>query len=1194
MNKYLYHVIFNERRGQCIVVAERVSGGAQKEGGSVNFEPGARFVERRHPAPLLHPLAIGLRSAFGVVASIAVPAYAQIIADPNAPGRQRPTVLQTANGVVQVNIQTPSEAGVSRNTYSQFDVTRDGAVLNNSRNQVQTQLGGWVQGNPWLQRGAARVILNEVNSANPSQLRGYLEVAGQRAEIVIANPSGIDVDGAGFINANRVTLTTGVPRLQDGDLAGILVQQGRVSVSGQGLDATQVDYTGILARAVTVNANIWANELRIVTGANEIDATAAATPANASGPRPTFALDVAQLGGMYAGHITLIGTEAGVGVRNAGTIEATSGNLVLNANGWLTNSGTIMATAAKANADIEASGDITNSGKLYAAGDTKVTSRGDIASTGLIASQHDTSVLASGATSRIDGGTDGIFASGLKADGTILGTGDLSLIATTTVAHHGTALSGAAVRISAGGVDLSHATLTGDQVNVVAEAEDLNVSGAAITAQGLLVFDSARSVDTDRATAMAQQLRIGARDWSNVGGEVLQTGSGDTDITLTARDGRLDNTSGRIAVNSGNLTLGAGTLVNTDGKIEHAGTGTLAIHAHTVHDQGGKITGNGALDIAAASVDHRAATTAASQVDIAVDSLDNRGGQITQLGAGTGAITVSGTLANSAGTIESNGDATVNAGVLDNSGGRIMAIGNAVVGARAGLNNADGVVAAGMHLALQGGDIDNSRGTLQAQGGDATLRVNDLNNAGGNVFASGRLDTVAATVENTGTLYAGGDQKLTVRAVANSGVIAAQGSMSVSAQTLSGEAGSLLGAGVKGDGALAQAGDLSVTTTGGLAAHGQNLAGGQASLRGGVVDLSGSETGAAGIALHADDGDVTTTGATVATAGTLAISATAAGHGLVNSQGTLSGGQLELQVANLDNRQGALIQSGSADLSIAVSPANGVLDNTQGRIAANGNSLSITAPTLINVDGHVEHAGTSTLTITATNFNDERGSVASNGMLALAADVLNHNGATTSANGMSVHAGTLANRGGHLLQSGTGSMALEVTHDLDNAAGEIVGNGPLSLQAGTIENNHGQISTGASAQVSSHGMLDNSDGVLAAGGALAVAGAAVDNSRGTLQSGDALTLDVVTLQNSKGVLRTGADLEMRLDGDLSNDALLYAGGNQILRVGGTLSNTGSIVAQGDTSIVAASVDSGAGSLLGAAFAPMAALLRVVR
>jgi hypothetical protein len=48
---------------------------------------------------------------------------------------------------------------------------------------VQTQLGGWVQSNGNLAGGAARVILNEVNSSNPSQLKGFVEVAGQRAEV---------------------------------------------------------------------------------------------------------------------------------------------------------------------------------------------------------------------------------------------------------------------------------------------------------------------------------------------------------------------------------------------------------------------------------------------------------------------------------------------------------------------------------------------------------------------------------------------------------------------------------------------------------------------------------------------------------------------------------------------------------------------------------------------------------------------------------------------------------------------------------------------------------------------------------------------------------------------------------------------------------------------------------------------------
>jgi filamentous hemagglutinin len=131
---------------------------------------------------------------------------AQVIADRTAPGNQQPTVLSTASGVTQVNIMTPSAAGVSRNTYSQFDVTAKGVILNNSRTDTNTQIGGYVQGNPWLATGGARVILNEVNSSSASQLKGYVEVAGQRAEVIIANPAGIAVNGGGFLNASAVTL----------------------------------------------------------------------------------------------------------------------------------------------------------------------------------------------------------------------------------------------------------------------------------------------------------------------------------------------------------------------------------------------------------------------------------------------------------------------------------------------------------------------------------------------------------------------------------------------------------------------------------------------------------------------------------------------------------------------------------------------------------------------------------------------------------------------------------------------------------------------------------------------------------------------------------------------------------------------------------------------------------------------------
>lgn len=124
---------------------------------------------------------------------VSTPAWAKIVADGSAPGKQQPTVINSANGTPQINIQKPSAAGVSHNKYTQFDVDQKGAILNNSHQMTPSQIGGMVMANPWLAKGEAKVILNEVNSRNSSQLNGMLEVAGRKAQIVIANRRGSPV-----------------------------------------------------------------------------------------------------------------------------------------------------------------------------------------------------------------------------------------------------------------------------------------------------------------------------------------------------------------------------------------------------------------------------------------------------------------------------------------------------------------------------------------------------------------------------------------------------------------------------------------------------------------------------------------------------------------------------------------------------------------------------------------------------------------------------------------------------------------------------------------------------------------------------------------------------------------------------------------------------------------------------------------
>lgn len=199
MNKHCYRLIFSRTHGELRVVSE-LARSCSNEPGQTRGTGAARvWVTLRRSGWLISLMLFnGQALADGIVA------------DGNAAAGLRPEVINTQNGLPQVNITAPNQAGVSHNQYSQFDVDQKGAILNNSAVMTSTQMAGMIQGNPNINPNgaAARVILNEVNSNNPSQLRGYMEVAGGRAQVIVANPSGIVCNGCGTINAGRMTLTT--------------------------------------------------------------------------------------------------------------------------------------------------------------------------------------------------------------------------------------------------------------------------------------------------------------------------------------------------------------------------------------------------------------------------------------------------------------------------------------------------------------------------------------------------------------------------------------------------------------------------------------------------------------------------------------------------------------------------------------------------------------------------------------------------------------------------------------------------------------------------------------------------------------------------------------------------------------------------------------------------------------------------
>ena len=399
MNKRHYKVIFSRVLNQLVVVSElaKSQGKAQSENVSPEQEKTGLFSSTLS----LNPIHFSLMLALGFVfLSPSVHAEDMAIrADKSAPGNQQPTVLQTGNGLPQVNIQTPSAGGVSRNQYSQFDVAEKGAVLNNARKAAQTQMAGWVQGNPNLARGEAKVILNEVNSANPSRLKGYVEVAGKKADVVIANPSGIQCDGCGVINAGRTTLTTGKAEVENGELKGYRVKGGKVTVGQKGMDNSQSDYTDIIAEKAEIKGGVWSKKgIKVTTGKNNVDRTNDSVvyvgdkntdntdrTSDTQGENQSYSVDVSQLGGMYAEKIHLVDNGQGLGVRNAGHIGASAGSVKIDSQGKIVNEGFI---GGSENAELNAKKNIENRGTVYAKAQTQLNAQNIDNKQGVIAGKQ--------------------------------------------------------------------------------------------------------------------------------------------------------------------------------------------------------------------------------------------------------------------------------------------------------------------------------------------------------------------------------------------------------------------------------------------------------------------------------------------------------------------------------------------------------------------------------------------------------------------------------------------------------------------------------------------------------------------------------------------------------------------------------------------------------------------------------------
>ncbi|EMN8762844.1 hemagglutinin repeat-containing protein [Serratia marcescens] len=1160
MNKHCYRLIFSRTHGELRVVSELARSCSSEPGQRIGsgITGGSRlWVTVRRSVWLL-----GLLMFAGPVMADG------IVADGGANPSQRPEVITTQNGLPQVNITAPNQAGVSHNQYQQFDVDAKGAILNNSAVMTATQMAGMIQGNPNLNPNSApaRVILNEVNSNNPSQLRGFMEVAGGKAQVIVANPAGIVCNGCGTINAGRMTLTTGKPQLNaDGSVAGYQVERGVVRIEGGGLNGDtrhDTEYVDILARAVEVNAGVWAKEgVTLVAGRNRVsaDGKTAAPLSDDGSARPELAIDMGQMGGMYSGSIRMIGTEAGVGVRNQGGQVRAGKTLTVSSEGKLSWRSDAPDAATHAGGDIQlaAKGDIETHGKVYSGGQLAVQSReGMLTQSGTLAAAGNVHLNAARGIQ-----SSGHLLAGSNVESALVHDANLQLDSQGDIRASGSLLGKKNVNASGRRVDISGAQVAAGRTELAAREGGVALRQSTVDS-GELAVSTKGNVDAQQARVKAGRWAVDADNLFNQQATWSQTGDGESRFTLA---GALDNSDGTIETQS--LRLSAGRLINQRGRLVALGETAQHWRVGGLLDNGGGTMGsNGALRLDAGRLDNQRGTikTQAGLTLHADGAVNNAGGNLL---AGNGlALEAGSALNNQSGTL-SGDDVRLAVQRLDNAQGQIIGQGNLEMTAGR-LDNQRGLMGAGKALNVHAGDWDNRGGTAQGETA-VTATASNLNNDGGKLL-SGHASTLQTSGNATNR---GGEISATVLTVQSDRLDNTQGKV-IGRQRLNLHARQGLD---NTQGLLGADEMLTVSSEGELSNHHGRVQGN------GQTTVSARD-------IHNEAGKLL---------GGQRLSLTASGV-LGNREGEISGESLTLTAQRLDNAQGKVVARQDANLTAKQGLSNaagwleggstlavntdGDWDNQRGT-AQGGRQVTANAQSLDNTGGRLQSGGGLTLDATG-NILNRSGKLTAQQALAVnggAASLFDNDGGSLQSGGdLSLQGGQLTNRAAGVVLGGQ-ALSLNLAGGWDNQNGTLTGNGRTQVRAASLLNAQGAINALDSLDMQFTGKLDNRQGrvfsqssqVLQAqdivntqgwmgslGSWRAISGG-FDNTQGSVQSRQETQLTADWLDNARGVMQSAQNLALRIKQDIDNRSGKVSAQGQLTVQGaadgehaGAINNTG--------------------------------------
>ena len=681
--------------------------------------------------------------------------FADVIPDPASIGTR---ATKTASGIDQLDIAAPNKNGTSYNSLKELQVGEQGLILNNNKNiVVNTKIAGYVARNRNLDNTmAANLIITEVTGKNRTNINGTVEVAGKRADLVMANRNGIYVNGGNFLNTDRVTLTTGSLDMKNGDLVAINVSQGQIGIGGKGLNALNLTDLELLGKTIDVLGVIKASkETRLLVSAGGQTYEYKTKEVKSKGETyKGIAIDGKTAGSMYAGKIDIISNDKGAGVNTKGNLVSVD-DIVITANGDIT---TAQVDSGK-DLKYETTQKVKMNGKTTAAKKVKVKAR-------------ETEINAKVITGYLE-----------KS----LGKKSLSIESEKTNVNAKIEAYGK-VEIKSNYTQNNSEIFANEKINIV--GNKLNNNNGEIRSQEKIAIDTKETSNikgyilSDGLTKEDVQKEESKNTESNKNTENSETKEKGISIA-----GDLDNTEGVIR---GREVVLGNVIGNNRGKIDSLGA--LTFNGKIIVNKGGLITGNIQELNTDKLINDEGKLLSTEKISGRVKEISNKDGEI----LGTETVKLIGDkLDNFSGLIKSNGKIALDIKEASNVKGYILSDGltkedikkeeNKKIESNKNTENSE-TKEKGISIT---GELDNTEGVIR--GREVSLG-NVIGNNRGKIDSLGALTFNGKIIVNKGGLIKGNIQELNVNKLINDeGKLVSTEKISGKVKEISNKDGEILG-----------------------------------------------------------------------------------------------------------------------------------------------------------------------------------------------------------------------------------------------------------------------------------------------------------------------------------------------------------------------------------------------------------------